>query len=340
MVARAWELSGSFGLENLKLTSRAPRALAAGEVRLRMLASALNYRDVLMIAGIYNPRLALPLIPLSDGVGEVVEVGSEVDDFSVGDRVLPLFTQRWFSGDPTREDIARQTLGGPLDGTLTQEFVVSAESVVRAPGRLEPPAAATLPCAGLTAWSALVEHGEITDDSKVLIEGTGGVALFALQIAKGLGAEVFAITSSDEKRELLQTLGADATHNYRNDPAWGKAARAWSDGKGVDVVVDVGGAQTIPEALASVRPGGRIALIGNLSGSKNKFDLIPILMNQIRVQGVFVGHKKGLQAFCRFVERSTLEPVIDRTFTFDEAPTAFAHLEAAQHIGKLVIDHR
>lgn len=338
MAFSAWQLTGAFGLNHLEQCSRPRVELSRQDVRLRMRASSLNYRDILMVEGKYNPKLALPFVPLSDGVGEVIEIGAEVVDFAVGDRVIPLFTQHWMQGDPTREDIAQHTLGGPLDGTLTEEFVAPDHAVVRIPNDLSNETAATLPCAGLTAWSALVEHGDICDDSRVLIEGTGGVSLFALQIAKALGAHVFAISSSDDKCAKLAALGADETHNYNKDPNWGKAARKWS-GRGVDLVVDIGGAKTFPQALAAVRPGGRVALIGVLSGTKDEFDLIPILMNQIRVQGVFVGHRAGLEAFVRFVDRTAIEPVIDRRFAFSEAKTAFEHVQAARHIGKVVIEH-
>lgn len=334
----AWQF-GRFGLENLELTTLDQHPLAAHELRLRMLASSINYRDVLMIEGKYNPRLQLPLVPLSDGVGEVIETGAEVTAFSQGERVIPLFTQKWTKGDPTREDISVHTLGGPLDGTLSQELVVPEYAVVHVPQSISNVVAATLPCAGLTAWSALVEHGEISDDSRILIEGTGGVSLFALQIAKILGAEVFAISSTDEKCDLLRNLGADETHNYVAEPNWGKAAHRWSQG-GVDLVVEVGGAKTLPQALAAVRPGGRITLIGILSGGQEKIDLVSILMNQIRIQGVFVGHRTGFEEFVRFVAQSRLEPVIQKVFPFAQASDALAYVKASRHVGKVVIDHK
>ncbi|MBW2462081.1 MAG: NAD(P)-dependent alcohol dehydrogenase [Deltaproteobacteria bacterium] len=334
---RAWEISGAFGLDNLKRVTRVEAAPGRGQVRLRMLACALNYRDLLMVRGEYNPRQALPLVPLSDGVGEVVEVGPDVTRVAVGDRVMPLFAQKWLAGLPTKGDL-RSTLGGPHDGTLRESMVLSEEALVRVPDYLTNAEAATLPCAALTAWSALVEHSPVRPGETVLIQGTGGVSIFALQLAKLLGARTIVTSSSEAKRERARALGADETIDYVADPAWGKTAKELTGGVGVDHVVEVGGAGTFTQSARAVKPGGTISLIGILSGGASKILLTPILMQNIRVQGIVVGHRAGFLAMCRAFDEHQVRPVVDRTFPFEAAPDAFRHLLSQKHFGKVVID--
>lgn len=333
---RAWSIEGSFGLENLKLVERPDPPLGHGEVRVRMRVASINYRDLLMIRGRYNPRQPLPLIPVSDGAGEVIEVGPGVRRVAAGDRVMPIFAQRWLEGEPDRDKL-RSTLGGPLDGMLAEHVVLNEDGLVRAPKYLSDEEASTLPCAGLTAWSALVSHGRVTAGDTVLVQGTGGVSIFALQIARLLGARVIATSSKDDKLARLRELGASDTINYATDPEWGKTAREMTGGRGVDHVIEVGGAGTLEQSIRAVRPGGTISLIGILTGGAGKVNLTPVLMQDIRIQGVIVGHRAGLEAFARAAELHTLRPAVDRVFAFEEAPAAFEHLASGAHFGKICI---
>ena len=302
-----------------------------------MRAASLNYRDLLMVTGKYNPRQPLPLVPLSDGVGLIVERGNAVTSLEVGQRVCPLFAAGYLGGDVSREKLST-TRGGPLPGVLTEEMVVPAESVARVPSHLSDREAATLPCAALTAWSALVTQGRLAAGETVLLEGTGGVSIFGLQIAKLFGARTIVTSSSPEKLERARALGADHVIDYRAVPEWGREAKKLSGGRGVDHVLEVGGAATLGEAIKAVRPGGIIDIIGVLAGSESKLNLLPVLMQNIRLQGVFVGHKESFVAMCRAFEQAELRPVVDRVFAFDEAREAFEALGRAEHFGKIAID--
>ncbi|HXT22158.1 MAG TPA: NAD(P)-dependent alcohol dehydrogenase, partial [Thermoanaerobaculia bacterium] len=263
---RAWEVAEGFGRDHLRLVERADPEPAAGELLLRLRAASLNYRDLMMVEGRYNPRQPLPLVPCSDGVGEVLAVGAGARGFAVGDRVCPIFAPRWLAGEPDRERM-RTTLGGPLDGTLRERMTIAAEAVVRPPEQLSDAEAASLPCAAVTAWSALVEQGRLRAGETVLVLGTGGVALFALQIALLHGARVIVTSSSDEKLERVRSMGAWETVNYTREKAWGKRVRELA-GDGVDHVIEVGGAGTLAESLRAVRMGGTVHLIGVLAGGE------------------------------------------------------------------------
>ena len=333
---RVVEIRDRFGLENLVAATRPEPTAGPGQVVLRMLAASPNYRDLLMVLGRYNPKQALPLIPVSDGVGEVVSVGQGVERVQVGDRAAPIFAQNWINGDPTMETL-RSTLGGPLDGTLAEYLAVDQSGVVRVPQHLSDEEAATLPCAGVTAWNALVTHGGIKAGSTVLVQGTGGVSIFALQFAVLLGARVIVTSSSDEKLQRARTLGAGETINYRSVPDWGREARRLAGGDGVDLVVEVGGAGTLAQSLAAVRPGGRISLIGVLAGSASDIDIIPILMRQIRVQGILVGHRESFEAMNRAIEDHRMHPTVSRVFPLDDTRAALQHLSAGEHFGKIAI---
>ena len=325
-----------FGLENLKLVERPDPEPGPGQLLLKMKAVSLNYRDLLMARGHYNPRQPLPLIPASDGVGEVVAVGSGVTRAAVGDRVCPIFAQGWLAGKATPENL-RTTLGGPLDGTLTELMTVSAEGVVQVPKYLSDAEAATLPCAAVTAWSALITHGGLKAGETVLTQGSGGVSIFAIQIAKLFGARVIATSSSDTKRKRLEELGADATLNYKDEPKWGKVVRDLSGGAGVDHVVEVGGGNTLGESLRCVRPDGQISVIGVLSGVATDLNILPILMQNIRLQGVLVGHRESFEAMNRAFALSELRPVVDRVFPMAETRAALEHMATGSHFGKIVI---
>lgn len=336
---RSVEISAEgFGIDNLREIDGPAPVPGPGEVLLRMRAASLNFRDLLMVQGRYNPRQPLPLVPCSDGVGEVVALGDGVEGVQVGQRACPIFASGWHSGDPTPQT-TRSTRGGPLPGTLSTHLVVPAGDLVFPPAHLSDAEAACLPCAAVTAWSALVTLGSLQAGETVLVQGTGGVALFALQIAAAMGARVIQTSSSDEKLARAQALGAAAGINYRTTPDWGRAARKLAGGAGVDHVIELGGAGTLPQSLKAIRPGGAISLIGVLAGGRAPVDVTPILMRQIRVQGVFVGHRDGFQALCDFLAAHTaLRPVISDRFSLAEAPDALRHLAAGGHFGKVVVD--
>lgn len=333
---RAIEIRGGFGFDNLALVERPDPAPGTGQVVVRMRAASLNYRDLLTVQGKYNPKQRLPLVPCSDGAGEVVAVGEGVTRVKPGDRVASLFAQKWISGEPTR-DKARSTLGGPIDGTLAELVVLDGEGVVKIPDHLTDEEAATLPCAAVTAWSALVTDGGVTAGDTVLVQGTGGVSLFALQLAKLLGARVIATSSADEKLARVREMGASDVLNYREVPEWGTKAKELTDGVGVDNVVEVGGAGTLQQSLRAVRFGGTISLIGNLSGTATELLLTQIFMQRVRVNGIFVGHRESFEAMNRAIAQHRLRPVIDHIFPLEEARAAFEHMAAGDHFGKIVI---
>jgi len=330
------QLEGAFGVDNLHLTAAEPPGPGPGEVQLRMHAASLNYRDLLMVRGHYNPRQPLPLVPCSDGVGEVVEVGPAVTRVVAGDRVNPIFAQAWLSGPPRREHLA-STLGGPLDGTLREFMVVPQEAVVRVAEHLTNEEAACLPCAGVTAWRALTAGQAVQPGDTVLVQGTGGVSLFALQFSLLSGARVIVTSSSQEKLERALELGAWRGINYLEDPAWGQTARGLTSGRGVDHVVEVGGAGTLQQSLQAVRPGGQISVIGVLSGTRSELDVTPILMQGIRLQGVLVGHRRAHEEMMRAIAAHELRPIVDRVFELGETQAAFEHMAAGAHFGKIAI---
>ncbi|QED28404.1 NAD(P)-dependent alcohol dehydrogenase [Microvenator marinus] len=332
---QAWMIE-AWGVENLKLESVEPEEVQPGQVRVEIKATSLNYRDLLMVRGHYNPRQPLPLVPCSDAAGVVVET-SEGASWKVGDRVMPAFAQTWQSGRLKREHL-KSTLGGPLQGTLTQSRVFDSHGLVAIPDGLGFEAAATLGCAPLTAWNALIAHGGLRPGETVLVQGTGGVSIFALQLAHAMGARVAVTSSDDAKLERARELGAEYTINYRTTPEWGREARKWCP-EGVDHIIEVGGAGTLAQSLRAVAAGGNIYVIGVLShdGSLPAFDPTPLLMNNIRMQGIFVGPKAEFEALSAAVSALNLEPVISDRFGFDEAPRAFEHLATGNHFGKIVV---
>lgn len=304
-------------------------------IRLTMNAWSLNYRDHMVIQGTYNPRVALPLVPLSDGVGTITEIGPGAQRFQLGDRVMPMLAPTWGTGSPTREQL-RQTLGCPLDGVLQEEFVVSEDSAVSIGERLSHEEAATLPCAALTAWNALT-LANVKAEDYVLIEGTGGVATFALQFSVAMGAKAIVTSKSDAKLERAKRLGAHALINYTTQPAWGKEARRLADGTGVQCTIDVGGKHTLEQALNATQPGGTIAVIGVLSGTATEVSLVRLMMNQIRLQGVFVGSRHQCESMVAFIEKNQIRPVVDHTQPFEAFPNALTELSTGQHMGKLCL---
>lgn len=334
---RCYEIRDDFGLDNLRLTERPDPKVGHGEVRLKMRAWSPNYRDILMIQGAYNPNQPLPLIPFSDAVGEVVEVADGVDRVSVGDRVCPIFARDWIAGRPTKKRL-KTALGGPLDGTLSEQMVLPARSVVEVPEYLSDAQAATLPCAGVTAWNALMEQGDVKAGDTVTTLGTGGVSSFALLFAKAAGADVIITSSSDAKLERMADRGADAGINYEEVPEWGDRIKELTDGVGADHIVEVGGANTLEQSVRGVRIGGRISLIGVLAGAIEDFNVVPVLMQNIRIQGVIVGHREMFEHMCSALEANEIRPVVDTTFGFDDVHEALNYVIEGRHIGKVAIE--
>jgi NADPH:quinone reductase-like Zn-dependent oxidoreductase len=335
---RAAVLNDRFGLDALRVEQRDDPTPGPGEVLVRLGAATLNYRDLLMVQGQYDPKQPLPLVPCSDGCGTVVALGAGVEGFAVGERVLPSFHQRWSAG-PYRPGIGRETLGGPLDGTLRELGCFRADSLVRAPSALDDAQAASLVCAGVTAWNALhAGDRPCGPGDSVVVLGTGGVSLFALQIAQAMGARVLVTSRSAAKLERARALGADATVDTTEQPDWQRSVRTWTDGRGADLVVEVGGAGTLARSLSAVRSGGTIAVIGVLAGRAGELDLAPVLMRAIRLQGIFVGSTADLDALARAVTARDLRPVIDQRFPLEQVPAALAALRDGSHVGKIAID--
>ncbi|MFW5967191.1 MAG: zinc-dependent alcohol dehydrogenase family protein [Persicimonas sp.] len=333
---KAYEIRDDFGFENLVQTTRPEPQVGPGQVKVEMRAASTNYRDLMMIQGQYNPNQPLPLIPFSDGAGEVVEVGEGVDSVAVGDRVTPLFNQGWMSGEPSREKY-KKTMGGPLDGALAEYVVVDADGVVAFPDHLSFEEAATLPCAGLTAWHALVEAGSVKAGDVVVCQGTGGVSMFGLKFALMHGCEVIVTSSSDEKLDRAAEMGASHGINYREREDWGEAVREVTGGRGADHIIEVGGAGTLQQSLQAATYGGQVSVIGVLSGVSQELNVIPILMHSVCVQGIFVGSREMHEHMVGAIEANQMRPPLDRVFDFDELHEALEYVGAGEHIGKIAI---
>jgi NADPH:quinone reductase-like Zn-dependent oxidoreductase len=333
---KCYEIQGPNGVDGLALVDKPVPKPGAGEVLVRLKAATLNYRDLLTIKGGYGSRQKFPLVPVSDGAGVIETIGADVRGFATGDRVIGSFFQNWIGGEPSEAKMSA-ALGGSVDGVLTEYQVFPARALVKTPEHLSDIEAAALPCAGLTAWSAVVKLGDVKPGQIVLVQGTGGVSLFALQFAKMCGARVIATSSSDAKIDRLKQLGADLTLNYRSTPDWGKKAREWSR-HGVDLVVEVGGVGTLNESIRATRIGGTIAFIGVLAGSPASELRLPLMvMQQQRLQGVTVGSVEDLQAMADGITVNRMKPVIDKTFSFEKAGEAFAHMASGAHFGKVAI---
>ena len=330
-----WQIP-AFGIDSLALADKDPVQPGPGQVQVRVKAISLNYRDLMVVQGKYNPRMALPRVPCSDGAGDVIAVGTGVTEWKPGDRVAGIFMQNWIEGGPSAAK-SKGALGGDVDGMLATEVVLSEQGLVRIPEHLTYEEAATLPCAAVTAWNALFSVADTRPGDTVLIQGTGGVSIFALQFARIAGARVLGISSSDEKLERAKSLGLDAGLNYKANPDWEKWAYAETGGEGVDVVVEVGGGGTLARAVRAARHGGTIAQIGVLAGANDAVDIRPVLSKQVKVHGVYVGSRANFVAMNRAIALAGLRPVVDRVFPFEEAPAALRHMEGAGHFGKIVI---
>lgn len=333
---KAYAIQNSFGIDSLQPIERPEPKPGPGQVLVHMKAFSLNYRDLMMVKGQYNPKLRLPFVPFSDGAGAVAAVGDGVTRFKVGDRVAGCFMQRWLEGDVT-EAKARSALGGAIEGVLAEQVVFHEDGLVRVPEHLNDEEAATLPCAAVTAWHALVVQGQVKAGDAVLIQGTGGVSLFALQFARLHGARVIATSSSDDKLARVRQMGASDGINYKTTPDWEEKVRELTGNVGVDHVVEVGGAGTLGKSLRAVRMDGRIALIGVLSGGGGTVNPLPILMKNVRVQGIFVGSRVMFEAMNRAIALHHLKPVIDRVFPFAEVRDALRHMESGAHFGKICV---
>jgi NADPH:quinone reductase-like Zn-dependent oxidoreductase len=333
---RAWQIIQPVGPRGLSLIEGPDPVPGPTEVVVRTRAVSLNYRDLLVVGGRYGRPPAPGAVPCSDAAGEVLAVGEAVSDVRIGDRVTSTFTPAWSSGQYSVA-AARSALGsGEGPGVLSDTIVLPANGVVPMNDGLSFEAASTLPCAALTAWHALFEESPFRPGSTVLTLGTGGVSVFALQFATRAGARVFCTSSREEKRARLAALGAAATLNYRDEPQWGDRVRALVGRDGVDHVIEVGGQGTLAQSLRAVRPGGTITFIGTLA-EPSAVQLTPVFMKNIRLQGIMVGSREMYVRMNASLAATSLEPVIDRVFPFEDAPAAFEYLTSGAHFGKIVI---
>jgi NADPH:quinone reductase-like Zn-dependent oxidoreductase len=320
----------------LRLVDAPVRQPGAHEVLVRVRAVSLNRRDVYVLHGQYPGPKPPILVPLSDGAGEVVATGTAVTRVRKGDRVAATFFQQWLDGRP-QPDYLASALGGAIDGMLSQYVTLNENGVVKLPKYLSYEQGATLPCAGVTAWNALVTRGHTQPGDYVLLLGTGGVSTLGLQLAQALGAKPIITSSSDEKLARARQLGAVATVNYRTTPDWEKAVRAATGGGGVQQALEVGGKDTLPKTLASLGVGGHVALIGGLTSFGGDIPSVALMGGNVTASGIYVGSRADFEALTAFLEKHPIEPVIDKVFAFDDAPAAYAYLDSGALFGKVVI---
>ena len=326
----------AFGIDRLARQDAPIPEPGPGQVVMQVHACSFNYRDLGLVTGKYNPRMPLPRVPLSDGAGVVHAVGEGVTGFRPGDRAAAIFMQNWLEGPPSAAKY-KGALGGDIDGMAAEYVALPAAGLVRLPEYLSFAEAATLPCAAVTAWAALTKAGGVIPGSTVLIQGTGGVSIAALQLAKSMGARVLGTSGSDEKLARARELGLDAGVNYRETPDWAAWVQAETDGEGVDLVIEVGGAGTFNQSLAAARIGGAVAQIGVLSQSNEPANVPMILRKQLRVQGIYVGSRIDFEALNRALAATRIRPVVDRELPFGELPQAFRIMDSASHFGKIVV---
>jgi NADPH:quinone reductase-like Zn-dependent oxidoreductase len=331
----AYVLPGPSGIDALQERDLPMPKAKRGQVLVKVHACSLNYRDLAIVSGNYRMGSKPDLVPLSDGAGEVVEVGEGVTRWKVGDRVASCFFQRWLGGEAGPE-AAPSALGGAIDGMLAQYVALEENGVVAIPAHLSYDEAATLPCAAVTAWHALMVHGGLIAGRTILVQGTGGVSIFGLQIAKMMGANIVVTSSSDAKLERAKGMGATHLINYKSTPDWDKAAIELTAGRGVDQVVEVGGAGTLAKSIGAIRPGGRVSMIGVLSGAAELNPML-IMAKRANIQGISVGSTQMFEALNAAISANAVKPVIDKVFDFADTKAAFAHLKGASHFGKIVI---
>lgn len=334
---RVWQIEGA-GLENLKLGERPAPTPGHGQVRIRVTAASLNYRDLMIANGSYRIGAEYPLVPLSDGAGVVDAIGEGVTKLKVGDRVTSSFFYGFIDGAQTAERNATALGGGLVDGMLAEQVVLPENGVLRTPEHLSDLEAATLPCAALTAWHSLYEGVDpLRPGQVVLLEGTGGVSIFGLQLARIGGARVIITSSSDEKLERARALGAHETINYKANPDWEKRVRELTNNGGVDHVIEVGGKDTMGKALSSLRYGGQMHLVGGVSGFATELPLGPMAAVSARVRRIYVGSIAMFEAMNRALSLHQTKPVIDKVYPFQDAKTALEHMQGAGHFGKICI---
>jgi NADPH:quinone reductase-like Zn-dependent oxidoreductase len=329
------EIRDKFGVDSLAVTERPEPVAGPGQVVLKMKAFSLNYRDLLVVNGVGRWKPSLPRIPLSDGMGAVVATGSGVFRVKKGDRVAPIFYPKWLDGRVGAEKMGRPLGGAVADGVLAEYTLCDEISLVHVPGHLSDEEAATLPCAGVTAWNAVVPGGQISPGDTVVVLGTGGVSIFALQFASLLGARVIITSSSDQKLARAKQLGAAETVNYKTTPDWPKAVVELTGGTGADYVVDTAGG--LKEALAAVRMGGNVAFVGLLAGMNADVDLVTFMGKSARVEAVDVGSREMFEAMNRAIQFHGMRPVVDRVFEFSEVGDALKYLGEARHFGKVCV---
>lgn len=335
---RALNVSQPWGLDQLKVVEVPDPTPGPGEVLVRMRAVSLNYRDLLMVGGIYSrgPATGGPITPFSDGCGIVEALGEGVTRFAVGDRVATLFFQGWISGPPTLEKLST-SLGFPIPGAGRELGVFSQEGLSKVPDFLSDEQVATLPCAALTAWRGLFEDARLKPGETVVLQGTGGVSIFGLQFAHAAGLKTLITSSSDEKLQRAKALGADTLVNYRQEPEWSKAVRAATGGVGADMILEVGGGGTIEQSMRAIRIGGHVAVIGVVAGAGNPFNPAALIGNSAKLQGLSVGSREAFEAMCRAIEQHRIQPVVDKLFPWTEAKAAFQAMQAGEHFGKIVL---
>lgn len=334
---KAYRLFHGGKIDGLQLQDIVERPLDAYEVRVGVKAVSLNYRDLMIAQGGYPVKNDTPIIPCSDGAGEVLAIGSMVTRVQPGDRVAASFFPRWLDGQPTQEKIA-SALGGDVDGMLAEAVTLHENTLVKMPDQLSYQEAATLPCAAVTAWNGLFESSHLRPGDTVLLLGTGGVSILGLQIAKAAGLRVIITSSSDQKLTRARELGADETINYRTTPEWQDEVLRRTNGKGVDVVLEVGGEGTINRSVASTAVGGTIVTIGGVSGFGGEVNPRDLVTSIKRLAGIYVGSRAMLEQTAQFIAGAGIKPVIGSVFPFAEAKEAYRHLESGAHFGKVVID--
>jgi NADPH:quinone reductase-like Zn-dependent oxidoreductase len=330
---KAWVLQNAVGIENLKFEDRDVPKPGPHEIVLKMKAASLNYRDLMNVT---VGRYKLPYVPLSDGCGVVEEIGSAVTRVKTGDRVAPSFFQGWLTG-PVDPATQATSLGGPIDGCMQEYMCLSEEGVTKVPDYLTDTEVATLPCAGLTAWRALVVEGDIKPGETVVVQGTGGVSIYALQFAKAAGAMVIATSSSEEKLDRVKKLGADHVINYKATPDWGMEVRKITGGRGADHIVEVGGAGTFNQSLIAARTGGHISVIGVLAGFNQEIPIALIMGGNLKIKGVTVGSRLMVEQMCAGMAASRIKPVISDTLPLADAPKALELMKNQGHFGKICL---
>jgi NADPH:quinone reductase-like Zn-dependent oxidoreductase len=334
---RAYQLpKGGAGIEALTKTERPNPKPGHRQVLVKVAACSLNFRDLGIVRGTYRMPVRDNIIPLSDGAGEVIEVGTGVTRVKTGDKVAGCFFQRWPGGEPPA-DVQANALGGSTDGMLAEYAVLEEEGVVKVPAHLSVEEGASLPCAAVTAWHAIMEHARLIAGQTVLLQGTGGVSVFGLQLAHAMGMQTVITSSSDDKLAKAKKLGASQTVNYKTTPDWEKAAMEFTGGRGVDQVIEVGGAGTFAKSFGAIRVGGKISMIGNLSGPATELNPGLIMAKRANIQGISVGSTQMFEAMNRAISANAIKPVIDKVFGFDEVKAAYNHMAAGAHFGKIVI---